>query len=345
MMYEVYVGGYQSPDQAGIHHLHFDSTTGSLSYRDGVLGIENPSYLYWDRARSHLYAVSESSQGPKVFSYRVQPDGSLVLENSESSSGGSPCHLMETPDGRALLTTNYMGGSVDWFHLDETGRLFPRSSQVTHVGRGLRDDRQSEPHPHSSWVDPSGSYILVPDLGLDRLVVYQIDPEGQTLRPFTQVKSPAGSGPRHLVFHPQGGFAYVINELNSTVSVYRYSADPFAMELLQTVPALPEGFDGESDAAHIAISADGTKLYASNRGHDSVAVFEVDPGDGTIHALTHIPTLAKFPRHFALTPDQRWLLVAGQKADLIEVLPLAEGIPVSPGATFSLPRPTAIVIG
>ena len=344
-MYEVYIGGYQSADRPGIHHLRFDSQTGRLMSIEGITGIENPSYLYADWPRRHLYAASESDTRPRIFSYRIGHQGRLVLENAEVSSGGSPCHLMQTPSGQALLAANYQGATIDWFPLSEDGRMAPSASQVRHVGRGLDNDRQSAAHPHSTWIDPSKQFVLAPDLGLDAIMVYRIDATSAKLDYVTRVNAPPGSGPRHLAFHPAGEYAYVVNELGSMVSIYAYTADPFAMDYLDTVSTLPSGFGGTSAAAHIAIANDGTKLYASNRGHDSLAVFRVDHQGRHIAPVTHVATAARFPRHFALSPDQRWMLVVGQKADVVEVLRMVNGIPDAPGALIEIPQPTVVVIG
>lgn len=344
-MYEVYVGGYRSAELAGIHHLQLDEESGQLRALDRFSGIDNPSYLLWDGSRQHLYAVSESHDRARVASYHIDDNGRLQLENSEATSGGSPCHLTMTADRQGLLCTNYMGASVDWFPLDSTGRLYPRISEVRHTGSGPRKDRQSQAHPHSAWTDPSGLYVIVPDLGLDRLLIYRPDLKQKALQEMARVAVPPGSGPRHLAFHSNGQFVYVVNELSSTVSVFTYRPEPLALELVDTVSALPQGFRGSSDAAHIIVSCDGTMLYVSNRGSNTIACFAIEDQGQRLRHLADVPTIAHFPRHFSLSPDERWMLVGGQKADVVEVMSMQNGIPTPHGSTFSTPQPTFIAVG
>jgi 6-phosphogluconolactonase len=302
--------------------------------------------LYWDKAGRHLYAVSETADRPRVYSYLVDAHGHLSLETSLPTSGAAPCHLAITPvPDRLLLVTNYSGATVDWFSLNDQGVLGPRQGSVVHAGRSVRDDRQDHAHPHSAWIDPDGQHVIVPDLGQDALFIYRLRPESSALDAVGRVNTPSGSGPRHLVFHPNGRYLYTVNELDSSVQVYAYEAASAQLTLEQTISALPPEYHGASDAAHVAISVDGSHLYVSNRGHDSIAVFRVEQGGARLTAAAFHPVRAAFPRHFALSPDGSWLIVAGQKQNLIEVFPLVDGIPGPSADTMALAQPTYIAVG
>jgi 6-phosphogluconolactonase len=203
--------------------------------------------------------------------------------------------------------------------IEENGRLKPASDVHQHGGSSVNENRQEGPHAHSAVVDPTNRYVFVADLGIDKIMGYQLDFEGNRLAPnevpFLEI--PAGSGPRHLAFHPNGRFAYVINELNSTINALRYDVSVGTFSILQTVSTLPEDFNGENSCADIHLTPSGKFLYGSNRGHDSLAIFAVDSETGLLSSVSHQSTHGNTPRNFTIDPTGTFLLAANQDSDNI----------------------------
>ncbi len=319
----VYVGSYANHTDSGIYTFSFDTETGALSYIDSVDGIANPSYLAVDYGRSRLYAVSEVMEtggqpGGAVAAYSVQSDnGKLTLMNRQLTHGGAPCHLSIDHTGSCLFAVNYAGGNVCLFPIHDDGSLGEAAHVVSHHGRGVLPDRQEGPHPHSILPDPTNRFALVADLGIDAIKLYRIDTAACKLVPHGEAGSNPGAGPRHFVFHPNGAFLYVINELDSSITTFAYDAEEGKLAPIQTVPTLPPDYAGKSTCADIHILKSGKFLYGSNRGHDSISVFAVDETDGTLTFVEHVPTMGKTPRNFAVSPDGRFLLAANQDSDSI----------------------------
>jgi len=311
----LYVGTYSSADSAGIHRLRFDERRGTFEYEAGYAGVEQPSYVLPNASGTALYAASETNDG-KVAAFAIEPgSGALRPLNVRSTGGGAPCHLALSRDGRLLFAANYAGGSVAVVPLEADGSLAERSELRVHEGRGARADRQEAPHPHSANVDPSGRYVVVPDLGIDRLVMYAI--EGNGLRRMAETALPAGTGPRHLAFHPTLPAAYVAGELDNTVTVLAVEDEPFALAATQRVATLPDTFEGESTSADIHVTPDGSLLFVSNRGHDSLAAYRVDAADGRLTPIGFFPSGGRTPRNFAISPDGAFLIAANQQSDAL----------------------------
>ncbi|WP_165842288.1 lactonase family protein [Paenibacillus xerothermodurans] len=315
----VYVGSYAEASSPGIFVYAFDVNTGALTRVDAVAGIENPSYLTLDTKRNCLYAVSETSAPyGSVHSFAIEHStGKLLHINEQSTFGGAPCYVSLDRTGEWLFVSNYSGGNLCVYPINRSGGVEKASCQVQHHGGSIRADRQESAHPHSILVDPTNRYVHVPDLGQDKIVVYQLDRESGELQLHSEVSAQPGAGPRHFAFHPNGKFAYGINELNSTVTAYAYDKTEGALHSGQIASTLPAGYDGVNICADIHISPTGRFLYGSNRGHDSIIVFAIDPKDGTLTYVEHVSTQGKTPRNFAISPDNRFLLAANQDSNSI----------------------------
>lgn len=317
----LFVGYYADAASPGLSVYTFDTTTGDLTLLDRYIGVDNPSFLGVDTTRLKLYAVSETMEyegqaGGAFGVWSIDPDsGKLDRVQLQPTFGGAPCHVEMTPENDAVIVTNYAGGNVALYPIDQDG-LLGDPVLYEHSGSGPNPNRQEGPHPHSALVDPSGRYVLVPDLGIDRIVRYELDPANAGLILKDEIAANPGAGPRHAAFHPNGTRLYVINELDSTVTVYSYGEGD--VEALQTVSTLPLGFEGSSTCADIHVDPEGAFLYGSNRGDDSIAVFRIDE-DGMLNLTDVVPTGGKTPRNFTLSPEGQYLLVGNQDSNSIHI--------------------------
>jgi 6-phosphogluconolactonase len=321
--YLVYIGTYTEKASKGIYACRFDPATDRLAPLGLAAESVNPSFLAADPTRRFLYAVNEISQyagrsSGGLSAFAIAPGtGKLTLLNEVPSGGAGPCHLAVDKTGRYVLVANYEGGSLAVFPIRKDGRLGEASAFVQHKGASVNPKRQEGPHAHSIYLSPDNRFAVSADLGLDEVLIYRFDPGKGTLTPnnpaFAMVSS--GAGPRHFAFHPNGKFGYVIDELQSTVTVFSYNPASGALDVLQTVSTLPQGFKGENAAAELEVLPSGKFLYGSNRGHDSIAIFAINTRKGTLTPLGHVPTLGKTPRNFAIDPTGSYLFVANQDSD------------------------------
>ncbi|MFH1964389.1 MAG: lactonase family protein [Acidobacteriota bacterium] len=351
-MQKLFVGSYSPADEAGIKCYEFDPLNGKLTFLSGTSGIENPSFLAVHSNGRFLYAVSEtdnrgSNSSGGVAAYRIVSDkGELEKLNEVTSGGAAPCHISLDRSEQMLMTANYNGGSIAAFPVLEDGSLGGMSSFDQHTGSSVNPTRQNIPHAHSINSSPDNRFALVPDLGLDKVFVYRLDPEKKSLEkndpPYATV--PGGSGPRHLTFHPNGSVVYVINEMASTVTVFSYQAKEGTLQAIQSVSTRPEGFEGRNSTAEVVVDPSGRYLYGSNRGHDSIAVFSIDQDTGKLEVVQHRRTGGRTPRNFCLSPDGKFLLAANQRSDNLLVFPLdeASGEILDPVEKISLKAPVCI---
>jgi 6-phosphogluconolactonase len=321
----VFVGTYTEPEGSpseGIYVYRMDPSSGELTL-EMVKGVVNSSFLEIHPNRGYLYAVNEvqsfsGQAGGGVSAFSINPvSGELTLLNEQFSQGKDPCYISVEQTGRFALVANYTSGSVAMFPIQKDGRLGPASTVIRHSGSSVHPERQTGPHAHCILPDPTNRFAIVTDLGLDKLLIYRMDLERGKLHKHAEVDVQAGAGPRHLTFHPNSQYAYLINELNATLLGYRYHADSGMFEELQTVPALPEDFNGENLCADVHVSPNGKYLYASNRGHDSIVCFLIDEKTGRLTYQSHTSTGGREPRNFAISPDGTFLLVANQKTNNI----------------------------
>jgi 6-phosphogluconolactonase len=321
----VYVGTYTQRGSRGIYAYTFDRSTGGLSPLGIATGVANPSFLIAAPSGRYLYATNEVSslggtQGGAVTAFEIREEtGLLTRLNQQPSHGAAPCHLSIDHTEQVVLVANYNGGNVAAFPIQRDGRLAPAGDIVQHSGSSVHPSRQRGPHAHSITVDPTNHYAFAADLGIDQLLVYRLDLERAKLVPhdIPSVTVRPGAGPRHFAFHPVGEYAYLINELDSTVTAFRYDAEQGKLETLQTLSTLPQGYAGENTCADVHLSPSGRFLYGSNRGHDSIAVFRVDDATGQLTAIGHTPTQGRTPRNFGIDPSGRYLLAANQDSDTI----------------------------
>jgi 6-phosphogluconolactonase len=332
--YFVYVGTYTAEagsTSKGIYAYRFDSDTGKLTSIGIAAETTNPSFLAVHPNHRFLYAVNETGnyRGQKsgaVSAFSIdRATGKLTLLNQVASRGADPCYITADKTGKYVLVANYTGGSVAVFPVLEDGRLGEASSFIQHTGHGTDPQRQEGPHAHSIDLSPDNHFAIVDDLGLDETLVYRFDSAKGALTLndpqlyTTLAKADPGAGPRHFAFHPGGKFAYVVNEMGSTVSVFSYDGTDGALRRLQTISTFPKDFSAHNDDAEIEVHPSGKFLYASNRGHDSIAVFAVDPAKGTLTLIEYAPTKGQTPRSFEIAPGGSLLFAANEKSDNIVV--------------------------
>lgn len=338
----LFVGTYGSASDGGIHEFRMDTEEGTLERYGGVSGIENASFLALSRDGTKLFAVSETMEG-EVVSYRVDLHTKALQEISRQPTyGAHPCFLMPDASERWLLLVNYSTGKVCVYPILEDGGIGEVTDQIQHEGRSIRDDRQKEAHPHSIYSIPGTNLWLVPDLGNDSVYTYKLDTERGKLIQFIQTKVKPGAGPRHLALHPTKPFVYVIEELSSSISVFKLDPADGALTYLQTETTLPNDFSGESTCAEIVVSADGLNVYGSNRGHDSIASFRVRE-DGLLQSIGFTSSGGVKPRNFVLAPGGKFIIVANQDSDSLVILRRNEdGSLESTGNQYTVSKPVCV---
>ena len=346
------VGTQTSGTSKGIYSYLFDPATGELGNAALAAAAANPTFLALaPNGRTVLVANELDTFGAKssgaVSSYTLDRANSrLIKVNEVASLGGGPCHVAFDHTGRSAFAANYGGGSAASFSVGEDGRLSAAVSFFQYTGQGPDQQRQKGPHAHRVTVSPDNRFLLVNDLGLDAIHVYRLDAGTAklTLNDPPAWRSSPGAGPRALQFHPNGRFAYVVNELNSTVSVLSFDSKRGVLHPLQTLSTLPEGFIGKNDSAELEVHPNGKFVYASNRGHDSIAVFAVDAQHGTLALVENVPTQGKTPRSFEIDPTGTRLFVANQDSDDIVVFRLNSrtGHLNASGDVLKVPSPVCI---
>jgi 6-phosphogluconolactonase len=310
----------------GIYIYHLDPSSGELTYAATVSGAGtiNPSFLMLGQDRSCLYAVNElyQSEGSNgtLSAFAIDPvTRHLSYLNQQSTHGTAPCYASIEPQGRYCLVANYETGNICVLPVRKDGRLGEATDTVQFSGSGPNPERQEGPHAHMVLPSPVGSFISAVDLGTDRLMSFHLDTERGTLSPtdspWTQM--PPGSGPRHLAFHPQRPFAYVISELQSTVTVFRYLEQQGTFEALQTISTLPDDFKGQNLGGEIMIAPSGRFVYASNRGHNSLVIYAADQETGQLSVVGYESTQGASPRAFIIDPSEALLMVANQDTDTV----------------------------
>jgi 6-phosphogluconolactonase len=328
----VYFGTYTGDGSRGIYTCELNLETGAATAPQLAAELTNPSCLAFDPEYRFLYAVNEVSDfpgaepGPRgaggVTAFRIDPaTGALTKLNSQLSGGGAPCHLVVDATGRNVLVANYTGGSVSVLPINPDGSLQPVSCLMQHTGSSVDKSRQEAPHAHSVNLSADNRFAFVADLGLDQILIYRFDPEQGQLTPhqppFATVRP--GGGPRHFTFHPNGKYAYTNNEMTLVQTAFRYDAERGTLEAIQDITTLPADADrrGASTAETLAHPS-GKFVYVSNRGHGTIAIFQVRD-DGSLRAAGHAPSGGKVPRNFGIDPTGRWLLSANQDNGVVLV--------------------------
>jgi 6-phosphogluconolactonase len=316
---DVWIGTSARKPSKGIYHCLLETGTGKLSEPKLAAEMSGPGFLALHPDQHHLYAVGKLHGVPSVVAYRIVNDGkesALQLDNALPIGDGTAAHVAVDPTGQMVLTAQYGGGSVAAFSLKPDGSLNSATDLIKHEG-GSRavPGRQDASHAHWVGFSPDNRFAFVPDLGLDKVVIYKIDPQNAKLTLHGYGEVPAGGGPRHMKFHPNGRIIYVLNELALSVTVFDYDSDKGTMIARQTIPTIaPELLQKElfKSASEIRVHPSGKFVYSANRGHDTITVFRVDQASGELSVIEVEPVRGATPRNFNLDPSGRWLLAAGQ---------------------------------
>jgi 6-phosphogluconolactonase len=351
----IFAGTYtdKGSTSQGIYAFRWDADSGAMTPLGLAVTTVNPSFLTLAPDRRRLYAVNEveayhGEKSGSISSFVLERDsGKLKPINTVSATGGSPCNIAVDFTGKAVFVANYGGGSAASFRVLRNGALSQAVSKFQFSGHGANPERQAGPHAHCTTVSPDNRYVLVNDLGLDRISVYHLDPLTARLT----ANDPAfyqalpGSGPRSFSFHPSGRWAYSLNEITSTLDALAWDSERGTLTRMQNISTLPEGFTGSNTAATVAVDSAGRFVYASNRGDNSVAVFSIHDREGTLKAIQRVDCGGKSPRHFALDPGNQWLLVANQDSSNIVVFARSprSGLLTSTGNQYPLSFPVCLV--
>jgi len=345
----LFIGTYTSSTSEGIYTYRMNSETGQLTKFTSIKS-ENPSFLTLDRSKRYLYAVNELAEfegkpGGAVSAYAIDRTGTLKFLNQQPSLGADPCHLTVDRRRTKLLVANYTGGNVALLPILKNGTLGPAVDVKKHEGSGPKE-QQKGPHAHCIIFDSLELHAIAADLGSDKVLVYRFDPVTDKFHPGRQlsITLQAGAGPRHLTLHPNGRYVYVINELDSTMVTLKYNATTGMPTVIDIVTTLPADFTGTSYCADVHVSPSGRFLYGSNRGHNSIVVFVINPRTGKPSPIEHVSTEGNWPRNFVIDPTGRFLLVANQRSDNVVVFRIdpRTGRLKPAGQTAQVPMPVCL---
>ncbi len=353
----VYIGTYTSgkgkSKSDGIYVYKLNLESGKLTPHKTVKNVVEPSYITIDKDQNYLYAVNETEEyeGKKsgaVSAFAIdQKTGDLTFLNKVPSLGGAPCFIIVSENDKFVLVANYLGGNVSSFPIQKDGSLGASIDLQQNEGTGPNKDRQEAAHAHSINLDKKNRFAYVCDLGVDKIFIYEFDEKTGKLKPnpsqpYFQAKP--GAGPRHFTFHPNNKHAFVINELDSSVTSFEFNSKLGTLKAIETVPTLPEDFKDSNTTADLHVSPDGNFLYGSNRGHDSIVSYKIDSKTGKLKFIEHTSTQGKTPRNFVISPDGKFLLAANQNSDSVVVFRIdkATGKLTPTGKTANVPKPVCL---
>ena len=348
----VFVSAFGKGDAGAIHALRVDTKSGQVKPVHRTTNVENPFFLALSPDRKFLYSIHADNfsddVNDEIAAFRLEGDtGRMKLINRQSALGTTACYLDVDATGRTLVVANYSSGSVASLPIGKDGSLGKAPTFVQHKGRSVNPTRQAGPHAHCFVISPDNRFVLSADLGLDQVLSYRLDADDAKLtiprQPF--VRTPAGAGPRHLTFHPNGRWVYVIHELSNAVSVLDYNKRSGVLIERQTLSTLPADFDGTSYCADVKVTPDGRFVYGTNRGHDSIAIYRVGKS-GKLTTVAIVPSLGKGPQNLAITPDGRLLLCANMPGGNVAVFRIdsKSGGLKSVGDPIKIPSPSCIMI-
>ncbi len=329
----IFVGTYTVNGSQGIYAFRFDPATGQAESLGLATRSDNPSFLAAHPDGRFLYAVNELNTFQEKLTGAVSvfavnhASGRLDLVQQVSSQGQGPAHLSLDMSARYLLVANYGSGSVTVFPIEDDGRLGRHTAFVQASGSSVHPTRQAAPHPHAIHATNDNRFVMVPDLGLDKLVVYRIDAQTGALTPdsLTWENLDPGSGPRHMAMTPSGDFVYVVNELTSTITTFAYEPGEGRLERKQTIPSRQPDAVGDNFPAEILVDPGGRHLYVSNRGDNTIAMLDINPADGLLTPVQWVSCGGTWPRHIAISPDGRWLFAANQKSHDVAIFKIDPG--------------------
>ena len=339
------VGTYTSGKSEGIYVYKFNSQTGDFQYISTARGLKNPAFLTFSPNQKFVYSVGEYDNGGGVYAFSFdKTKGELTQLSTQSANGAGPCHINIDKTGKWVIVGNYGGGSLSVLPVEANGGLGKAIQTIQHEGKSVNPSRQEKAHVHSINIAPNNVDIFVPDLGMDKIVTYQLDAKTGQLSAgnpaFTKVQD--GSGPRHFTIHPNKKFAYVIQELSGEITAFNYKNG--ALTAFQTISTLPADYTGGKSCADIHISPDGKFLYGSNRIHDSVVIYSIDPLTGKLTYIGNQSVLGKKPRNFMIDPTGKFVLIANQDSDNITIFkrdPI-KGTLTATGKEISVPTPVCL---
>ena len=339
----VFFGTHRTGTNVGFSLAHFDTDTGELTKPEFLTPANAPAFFEIHPDGRHLYTCNSGAPGA-VSAYEIEPHtGQLTFLNREPAGGSDTSYISLDRSGHYALAANYDGGNIAVFALKPDGSLGERTAFIQHTGNSVDPRRQTHAYAHSIVTDPGNHFALVADLGVDKVFVYRFNEQDGSLKPndppFTRVA--LGSGPRHLKFHPNGHWVYVINEMASTVIGFNWNAAAGTLQEFQTSYTLPLDYGGASTCAELVVHPNGKFLYASNRGHDSLAVFAIDPKTGRLKLVEHVSSGGKIPRNFSFDPTGKWILCSNHGSDNAVVFRVDEntGKLTSTGQSVSVPYP------
>lgn len=331
----------------GITVWHMDESTGDLQLVQIVGDLVNPSFLLRHPTLPVLYTVHGDQQ--QVSAFRIDPPtGHLTFLNQQDGGGRNPVHLALSPDARHLVISNHLSSSLAVLPVGADGALLPLSQRVTLEGQpGPHRVEQPFAKPHFNPFDPSGRWVLVPDKGVDKVFVFRFEQGRLTPAALPFAAAREGAGPRHLAFHPSQPWVYVVNELDSTVTAYTFDAATGALQPFQVLSALSDTFTANSRASEIEVDPTGRTLYASNRGEDSIAVFDIDVTTGLLALRQTKPCAGRTPRFFAIEPNGRWLYCLNEDSDAIVLFTRRDhdGELLDTGRTWGAGSPVCMTFG
>lgn len=343
--FHLLVGTYTSGKSEGIYVYKFNVKTGEFSKESVAKNVQNPSYLVISPDEKYVYSAGEIDKNGAVYAFAFdKKTGNLDKLSTQSSNGNYPCFVEIDKTGKWVFAGNYGAGSLTVLPVEANGGLGKPTQTIQHEGKSINPSRQEGPHVHSVNIAPNNIDVFVPDLGLDKIMTYSLDAKTGKLSvgnpPFTKVQD--GSGPRHFTIHPNGKFAYVIQEISGSVTVFDYKKG--ALSAIQTISTKPDGFMGGFNSADIHLSPDGKFLYGSNREHDSIVIYSIDAKTGKLTYVAHQSVMGKKPRNFMIDPTGNFVLVANQESDNITIFKrdAAKGTLTPTGKEISVPNPVCL---
>lgn len=348
----VFISAFTSGKAGAIHAYQLDPETGGLKLLHRTTDVENPFFMAISPDQRYLYSIHALAFGgednEEVAAYEISGrDGKLHLLGRQSALGTASCYLDVDATGKTVLVANYSTGSVAALPVREDGTLGEASSFIQHAGSSVDPARQKGPYAHSIVASPDNRFVYAADLGLDQILSYRLDAKNSTLSPSRQpfVRTPPGAGPRHLTFHPNGGYLYAINELKNSVTLFDFIGGIGALIEQQTISTLPDDFDGTSHCADLKVTPNGRFLYGTNRGHDSIAMFRIGER-GRLELIGIEPSLGKGPQNLAITPDGKLLLCANMPGNNVAVFRIdaGSGKLQAVGEPLSMPMPSCIML-
>lgn len=352
--YLVYIGTWNHNAEDGIYRFWLDSESGKLTPAGVTRAVPDPFFLAMNAAGDRLYATNaldaiDGEEEGAISAFAIEPEnGELTFINRRPSRGTVPCYISLDSSGKNLLTGNYNSGSVAVLPIEPDGALGMPSDAHQHEGSSVDVERQEGPHVHAIVLDPTEQWAYAPDLGIDRVMIYEFHAESGRLVPAQPafVRSAAGSGPRHFAFHPSGPYAYLLNEMAGTLNVYEWDEDTGALTEIQSISTLRKDYRGFNGSADLQILPSGDFLYASNRGPDTIAIFRIDATSGRLTSAGHASAEGSWPWNLAIDPSSNFLLATNYESDSVVVFRIdrSSGALIPTGHAVSVPKPVNALI-